>query len=147
MPVQIQMQGCLHNGKWARLEVRFSVALPWIEVLLDSFLQDRIEDIWRRLVDLTEILAPQNIGKYCWKKCDNKSGPCPWCGAGGLCCRKGWQWAGNGCDGLIGGRNRHMCVLKPKEPSEWYDMQFCQGHNSSWYWSPKVNACANPNAR
>ena len=38
-------------------------------------------------------------------------GQCDWCGNVGWCCRK--EWIGNGCDGSIGGTNRHECVLNP----------------------------------
>ena len=52
-----------------------------------------------------------NTGKDCWSRCGSHQGDCEWCGAVGLCCRKGWT-PGNGCDGLIGGHTMHQCVAK-----------------------------------
>ena len=43
--------------------------------------------------------------------CNGMEGQCDWCGNDGWCCRK--EWIGNGCDGSIGGTNRHACVLNP----------------------------------
>ena len=43
--------------------------------------------------------------------CNGMEGQCDWCGNDGWCCRK--EWIGNGCDGTIGGINRHECVLNP----------------------------------
>ncbi len=47
-----------------------------------------------------------NAGQDCWGACQSQQGLCAWCGSGS-CCRKGW--AGNGCDGLIGDPDRHVC--------------------------------------
>ena len=33
----------------------------------------------------------------------------------GYCCRKGTEYAINGCDGKVGGRKNHACVEKPEE--------------------------------
>ena len=49
-----------------------------------------------------------NGGKDCYDECDEKHGPCDFCG-GGLCCQKGL--VGNGCDGFIGEHFYHTCVL------------------------------------
>jgi hypothetical protein len=46
----------------------------------------------------------------CLSKCNNKQGPCSFCGTG-LCCRKGWDDKSNGCDGTLGIAGRgHVCV-------------------------------------
>ena len=48
----------------------------------------------------------------CWIACNQASGPCAACDKGGFagkCCRKGSNWAENGCDGIEGG-NGHICV-------------------------------------
>ena len=52
----------------------------------------------------------EHSGESCWNKCNQQEGSCKWCGADGMCCRKGW--IGNGCDGRIGGAG-HQCVLNP----------------------------------
>ena len=52
----------------------------------------------------------------CWDECNlngRGQGPCDWCGLEGLCCRKGSNWIGNGCDGAIGEWDHHKCVSKP----------------------------------
>ena len=56
----------------------------------------------------------ENEGKECWDNCGRLQGSCPWCGSEGMCCRVANGNAnrvGNGCDGYIGGRNRHECTL------------------------------------
>ena len=50
----------------------------------------------------------KNLGEECWKYCGDKEGSCSWCGTRGQCCRKGWT--GNGCNGVEGGDNVHMCT-------------------------------------
>jgi hypothetical protein len=47
-----------------------------------------------------------NAGQNCWGECQSQQGPCAWCGSGS-CCRQ--RWIGNGCDGLIGDPNHHVC--------------------------------------
>ena len=59
------------------------------------------------------ILGFKNGGKHCWWECDEKRGPCTFCGKDGLCCRKGVT--GNGCDGIIGGHKLHACVPEAGE--------------------------------
>ena len=44
----------------------------------------------------------------CYFECGQQSGPCDYCGSKGLCCRQGF--AENGCDGIIGGLNKHQCT-------------------------------------
>merc|ERR1712117_18557 len=51
-----------------------------------------------------------NVGEDCWSECDERDGPCSWCGTSGLCCREGWT--GNGCHGQIGGESMHMCTCE-----------------------------------
>ena len=56
----------------------------------------------------------ENEGEECWDNCSRLQGGCPWCGSEGMCCRVANGNAnrvGNGCDGYIGGRNRHECTL------------------------------------
>ena len=36
-----------------------------------------------------------------------------WCGKNVLCCKKGYWDKSNGCDGTLGGQNRHECVENP----------------------------------
>ena len=57
----------------------------------------------------------ENEGMDCWSGCNNKQGPCEWCGSMGFCCTKknSWNDTSNGCDGTFGGASRHECVLKP----------------------------------
>ena len=50
-------------------------------------------------------------GEDCFSYCNEQDGHCSWCGTEGVCCRK--YYTGDGCDGLIGGQDRHVCVLKP----------------------------------
>ena len=48
--------------------------------------------------------------KECWEKCGEKSGPCDhFCGSASYCCRQGTSWIDGGCDGKVGGANRHEC--------------------------------------
>ena len=51
----------------------------------------------------------ENEGEECWDNCSRLQGGCPWCGSEGMCCRA--NWVGNGCDGIVGGPNRHECTL------------------------------------
>ena len=52
----------------------------------------------------------------CWSPCNEKQGPCSWCGSKGMCCtmRSGWKQS-NGCDGTFGGSTPHVCALKPSK--------------------------------
>jgi len=53
----------------------------------------------------------QNAGKDCWAGCNANQGKCPWCGPGGVCCRKGWWDKRNGCNGDMGISGKgHVCV-------------------------------------
>eukprot|EP00662_Eupelagonemidae_sp_cell21_P058355 gene58355-biopygen68131 len=54
-----------------------------------------------------------NAGLNCWDPCSQSQGSCGWCGAGGICCRKGWGDTCCGCDGSIGGDGHHWCVAAP----------------------------------
>ena len=65
--------------------------------------------VWWCKFILSDVL---NEGKNCYSNCGNQQGPCSWCGREGLCCRIGSDYIGNGCDGKLGGQNRHECVLK-----------------------------------
>jgi len=53
----------------------------------------------------------KNAGKDCWWKCRKRDGMCSWCGEHnkGMCCRRGWRKGG--CDGRVGGRRRHECIV------------------------------------
>jgi hypothetical protein len=56
-----------------------------------------------------------NWKKNCWTGCKKKQGcGCSFCGSAGICCRKGWKDKSNGCDGLVGGKHKHVCVTAPK---------------------------------
>jgi hypothetical protein len=55
----------------------------------------------------------QNEGDECWGQCGGKNGNCSWCGAEGMCCRQGINWIKGGCDGMVGGANKHQCSKKP----------------------------------
>jgi hypothetical protein len=55
-----------------------------------------------------------NAGQNCWGACQSQQGPCAWCGSGS-CCRKGL--AGNGCDGLIGDPDHHVCSAVGPPPA------------------------------
>ena len=57
----------------------------------------------------------KNSGEDCWYKCNNKQGSCLWCGTGGMCCtqKANWNDTSNGCDGTLGGQEKHECILKP----------------------------------
>ena len=63
------------------------------------------------------VQALENSGKDCLNKCHSKQGPCTWCGSRGMCCTKKTDWTdkSNGCDGTIGGKAMHECVLKPSK--------------------------------
>ena len=50
----------------------------------------------------------ENTEKMCWKDCNEKNGPCKWCGEIGMCCKRGLKK--NGCDGNIGGHTLHVCA-------------------------------------
>eukprot|EP00808_Paulinella_micropora_P015133 g20014.t1 len=50
-----------------------------------------------------------HAGEDCWNNC-GKSGPCAWCGADGMCCRKGFNGGEGGCLPEQGDENRHACV-------------------------------------
>merc|ERR1712038_209653 len=53
----------------------------------------------------------KNLGEGdCWYKCGGKQGKCDWCGPDGYCCRQGSEWNKDGCDGKVGGKNRHECT-------------------------------------
>ena len=56
----------------------------------------------------------EHAGEDCYQGCNQRDGKCNWCGGDGWCCRKGW--VGNGCDGKLGGDNRHECSLKSGKP-------------------------------
>jgi hypothetical protein len=56
----------------------------------------------------------KNVGEECWWTCGQKNGNCSWCGAEGMCCRLGSKWIVGGCDGNVGGANRHECTKKPE---------------------------------
>ena len=51
----------------------------------------------------------QNGGEDCWEGCNHIEGKCDWCGVGNFCCRKNRE--GNGCDGNVGGKHNHQCVV------------------------------------
>ena len=51
----------------------------------------------------------RNVGIGCWNPCGKKQGPCLWCGRDGMCCKQDNKWIGDGCDGTIGGRDKHRC--------------------------------------
>ena len=73
------------------------------------------------IYDLNYLLVGvENTGLDCWSKCGSKQGPCDWCGEVGTCCKKGYHDTSSGCDGTIGGRNRHECVLRlrPRLPGK-----------------------------
>ena len=53
-------------------------------------------------------------GEECFTYCNEQYGHCSWCGTAGICCQK--SYIGDGCDGLIGGEDRGVCVLKPGSP-------------------------------
>ena len=50
-------------------------------------------------------------GEECFTYCNEQYGHCSWCGTEGFCCLK--SYIGDGCDGLFGGEDRGVCVLKP----------------------------------
>ena len=54
----------------------------------------------------------RNLGKVCWDMCNQQQGPCSYCG-NGFCCRKLYEDTKNGCDGTIGGEEKHVCVGSP----------------------------------
>ena len=61
----------------------------------------------------TEQWMLENTEKECWKHCDEKDGPCKWCGEIGMCCSQGRKK--DGCDGKMGGyvwsgHDWHVCV-------------------------------------
>merc|ERR1712054_500233 len=62
--------------------------------------------------------APKGVNHFqqqCWGGCKKKQGcGCAYCGAAGICCRKGWHDHKNGCNGKIGGNGKHVCVKAPK---------------------------------
>ena len=61
---------------------------------------------------LVKFDAPtEHGGEECFSYCNEQSGHCSWCGTEGICCRK--YFTGDGCDGLIGGEDKHRCVPKP----------------------------------
>jgi len=63
----------------------------------------------------------EHEGEGCFQNCERpgektRSGPCSYCGDGGLCCRqknKEKNFIGNGCNGKIGGQRKHECVVNP----------------------------------
>jgi len=77
-----------------------------------------------------------NLGKDCWKKCDQRQGHCNWCGSEGFCCtsKNGWTDFSNGCDGTFGGSTRHECSAhKPGSGSSHrtsYAQQELRKHNT-----------------
>ena len=55
----------------------------------------------------------ENAGVECWYACAPfYTGKCKWCGPEGYCCRQ--NWIGDGCDGVMGAPDRHVCTLKPE---------------------------------
>ena len=64
----------------------------------------------------------KNAGKDCWPGCKGKQGKCDWCGRKGYCCRKDWP-AGDGCDGIFGGENQHICIRKPEGNSTIFNLK------------------------
>lgn len=61
-----------------------------------------------------------NQGQKCYKKCNDKQGPCPsYCGSAGTCCRLGYKDKSNGCDGTLGtDKWNHTCVINPATASD-----------------------------
>ena len=64
-------------------------------------------------------LEVDHFGEDCYSDCNERQGPCNWCGDG-YCCRKDWYDPANGCDGKhgISGLDYHVCVAGPP-PSTW----------------------------
>ena len=50
-----------------------------------------------------------NLQKPCWIPCNGMTGFCAFCGANGRCCRRGYDI--RGCDGKMGAREEHVCVV------------------------------------
>ena len=68
--------------------------------------------------------APIELNPDSWKgaidcliHCNNRQGPCAWCGSDGMCCTKnpGWLDTSNGCDGTFGGESMHECVQRTRK--------------------------------
>eukprot|EP01045_Picozoa_sp_COSAG04_P005038 COSAG04_NODE_228_length_19279_cov_89.380970_5_plen_1262_part_00 len=56
----------------------------------------------------------------CWSMCDEKSGPCSFCGVG-KCCRKGYKGGENGCGADEGMVDHHGCV-GDADSKDWDDI-------------------------
>ena len=52
-----------------------------------------------------------HVGEECWKQCYMKNGFCAFCGHQGRCCRQ--TYTGNGCSGVEGDHDRHVCIADP----------------------------------
>ena len=51
--------------------------------------------------------ALENTGKPCYEECNERQGPCTFCGTG-LCCKKNAP-PSNGCHGANGGDHQYEC--------------------------------------
>jgi hypothetical protein len=58
-----------------------------------------------------------HIDHLCWAECQERSGPCRFCGDKGKCCRKGWEKDLNGCSPDEGGDGHHKCVYESGPPT------------------------------
>ena len=86
---------------------------------------------------VAELTDLKNTGNDCWNKCNDKQGPCSWCGSDGMCCTRKLSWTdkSNGCDGTIGGVTKHECVLRDIGPL-WQmdsDNKYCEFHGPLIY--------------
>jgi len=86
------------------------------------------------------VAAEFYTGPDCWTSCGKKSGPCnEFCGSGKYCCRKGLNE--KGCDGMVGGRDRHECSSKPAKVCATLSNPRCSPDND-WAVIPGKTDCA-----
>ena len=74
----------------------------------------------RFLLEILDAELLENQGEMCFNHCDQKNGPCKWCGKDGMCCRQGF--IGNGCDGKIGGKSYHVCINRKFIKGTYYEL-------------------------
>ena len=69
------------------------------------------------IADKHTCVAMPTTSFNCWDPCGEASGPCAYCGVGGMCCRRGEDYKQGGCDGKTGVDSYHTCVLAGSDSS------------------------------
>lgn len=114
--IEITPAVILMEFEWERYGWKF-----WIKIdaktpfTHDSYMTNRGDprQIGRRTQQFRNLAdGLKNAGSACYKSCEKKSGPCPFCGTG-YCCKQGFNGGERGCTETMGGADDHQCVQQP----------------------------------